>query len=217
MNVLDVGAHIGYFSRLFSRLVGPKGRVYAFEPHEPTHHLLCQNLSRLRCRNVVPVQMAVADRCGQVEFFEMSASGKHGLYNVSEYDRNFIFRQKLSVESTTLDCFLADHGNPEVYFIKMDIEGSEPCALKGMRQTIARSRRLAMVVELNGRCLRAAGITPEEYLQQLCELGFDMRAVAPGGTLIPVCESVYALAEEGYINLFCTKQTDPSPSAELTT
>lgn len=205
MTVLDIGAHTGYFTLLFSRLVGPTGRVYAFEPHEPTFRMLSHNLRSARYRNVTAVQKAVGDQPGEVEFFEMSAPGTHSLFNVAQHDPHFTLRRRLHTDCTTVDRFLGTQGNPQVDFIKMDIEGAEEKALAGMRKTVRCSENLAIVVELNVRSLVAAGTTPVRFLETLLELGFRPRAIAPDGEHLCLDERVLKAAERGPLNLLCTR------------
>lgn len=186
MIVLDVGAHNGYYSRLFSKLVHPGGKVWAFEPHPENYYLLCQNTRPLKYRNVIPVRKAISNQVGQADFFDMAGSGQHSLFDVSKYLSHFTLRGKIRVETTTIDAFLAQEGNPEISFIKVDIEGGEVAALAGMSETIARSSRLALVVEFNPGALLSAGVKPSEFLHQLCMLGFAVKPIRPD---VPLGES----------------------------
>ena len=74
MTVVDVGAHIGYYTTQFARLVGPEGRVIAFEPHPGNFELLAHNLAR--CRNVTLLNQAVPPAWFTFVFasFEMARS-----------------------------------------------------------------------------------------------------------------------------------------------
>ena len=55
--VLDVGAHVGYYTLLSSVLVGASGRVFAFEPNPRNYHYLDQHVYLNRCRNVTTVPL----------------------------------------------------------------------------------------------------------------------------------------------------------------
>lgn len=208
MNVLDIGAHVGYHTRLFSDLVGSEGKVYAFEPHPENYRLLIQNCKLLRYQNVVPVQKAVSDKLGYIEFFEMAHSAHHSLFNISEYLSHTTFKKRIFVEITTVDTFLAEQGNPEINFIKMDIEGAEPLALAGMSETIARSKKLAMITEFNPGALEACGMKPLAYLQQLLESGFKVHLIEQNGKLTPIEQLVYPVGPFYWsVNLLCLKNT----------
>jgi FkbM family methyltransferase len=67
---LDIGAHIGYFTLLASRLVGADGHVYAFEPTPATYEALCANLRRNDVQNVTALPVAVGDMQGQAVLHE---------------------------------------------------------------------------------------------------------------------------------------------------
>ena len=114
INVLDIGAHCGYYSRFFSERVGPDGIVYAFEPHPENYRLLCRNTTQKRYQNVRTIQYAISDSIGKTELFEMAASSsQHSLYNVSKYLSHYTFARKLNVNTVTVDAFLAEQGNQE--------------------------------------------------------------------------------------------------------
>ena len=76
MCILDIGAHVGYYSRMFSRQAGDTGKVVAFEPHPRTHEVLKKNVAHLP--NVTTLQIAVAEQEGTADLYDylmMSASG----------------------------------------------------------------------------------------------------------------------------------------------
>src|SRR5215470_4917006 len=79
MTALDIGAHIGYFTKLFSMLVGKEGKVYAFEPHPENFCLLQTNTSRFA--NIVLSNKAISDANGVNRLFMSNAnSGSHSLF-----------------------------------------------------------------------------------------------------------------------------------------
>lgn len=77
--VVDAGAHVCYFTWLLSRLVGPTGKVVAYEPSPENLPLLLHNLHALRLENVVPLQVALSDRSGLAELFVSPGSSNHSL------------------------------------------------------------------------------------------------------------------------------------------
>jgi len=62
MVVVDVGAHIGYFTLMAAKLVGAKGKVYAFEPDPSNYRLLVKSIHENGYRNVVAIQKAVSNK-----------------------------------------------------------------------------------------------------------------------------------------------------------
>ena len=166
--VIDLGAHVGFYTLLAAGLVGPRGRVYAFEPQVVVRRVLARNVAlngyESRCR-VLPY--AVADTTGSRTLFVRSQqSDQSSLFagnNVSE---------KAIVETVSLDEFFAAEGWPPVDFIKMDIEGSEKAALEGMRELSARNPQLRLVMEFGVDLAKRAGYSGQELATVLLELGF---------------------------------------------
>lgn len=169
--VLDIGAQYGYFSLVAARQVGPKGRVYAFEPVPANFELLQRNIRKSGYGDIIrPVPKAVGEEHGARTIFLYEESGLHGMHR----HPHAAVRQTISVECVTIDEFL--NGQP-VDVIKMDIEGAEPFALQGMEHTIAKNGGLVLFAELAPVLLLQAGRTPDEYLEQLRGLGFEMQLI----------------------------------------
>jgi len=171
MTVVDIGAHIGYFTRLLSKAVGPGGRVFAFEPEPENFSLLYLNTKNRP--NVRPIQAATSDRSGTAFLHVVSGStGCHSLVGVSGIP--------LEVSAVSLDEFITKERVPSISVIKMDIEGAEPLALKGMSELL-REGRCALVMEFNPEALRTGGTAPENFLASLEERGFAVSAILPRG------------------------------------
>jgi FkbM family methyltransferase len=85
--------------------------------------------------------------------------------------------QTYTVRTARVDDLLAAEGVDQVHLVKMDIEGAELGALRGMTATIARAERLALIMEYNPLGLKAFGHDPEAALQEVLALGFDRLAV----------------------------------------
>jgi FkbM family methyltransferase len=148
MVAYDCGANIGYITLALGRAVGSSGHVYAFEP-------LPANLARLRlhlqayaelCQfDVVP--KAVTALSGDVQFL-VHDSGAMGKASGSA-GRETEYAQTISVAGVSLDDFVFNRGNHAPDLIKMDIEGGEALALKGMSRVLAEVQPL-LLIELHG-------------------------------------------------------------------
>lgn len=144
----DVGANVGYVSLMLARSVGEVGRVFAFEA-------LPQNVERLRRHvalngldsRVAVVPRAVAATSGPVRFL-LGPSGAMGKAEGSA-GRMGGHRESLEVPGISLDDFVYVEGNPPPQVIKMDIEGGEVLALRGMRRLLAAQKPL-ILLELHG-------------------------------------------------------------------
>lgn len=80
MTVLDVGAHIGYYTLLAATCVGPRGRVFAVEPAEENVVLLRENVARARAGHVTVLPFAAGGRDGVRNFAITDSSDTHGFY-----------------------------------------------------------------------------------------------------------------------------------------
>jgi FkbM family methyltransferase len=128
--VFDLGAHVGYYTLLASSLVGPEGRVFAFEPMPRNLGYLKRHLRLNRAGNVTVIEAAVSDAAGWASFDEeigcamarLSANGK------------------LRVRVVTLDALVSGGELPPPDFLKIDIEGAEAMALGGARETLIAHR-----------------------------------------------------------------------------
>lgn len=137
--VIDVGAHIGTVSIPLANRVGPRGKVYSFEPQRQIFHNLCANLQLNRISHVYPRNVAVGAAPGEITVPDVDYEG--GL------DQNFdalsLSRGPGSnkVPLITLDSLEL----PRVKLIKIDVEGMEREVLAGAARTIKRCRPLLHV------------------------------------------------------------------------
>ncbi len=186
MTVLDIGAHVGYYTRMFARLAGDSGRVLAFEPNPHTCAVLRRNVSMYR--NVQAIQLAVAESEGTAVMYDFLSSSSYTLYYddfTLDWYRKLLSGKEISprvlddlpvtksmVRKTTLDSYWARGELKKVDFIKMDIEGAEMSALQGMKRLVQASPDLAMIMEYYPRGLRRIGVEPLEALGRLKDIGF---------------------------------------------
>lgn len=168
MVVVDIGAHIGYYSLLAARGVGSEGHIYAFEPAPGTYDLLCRNLERNGYRNVTAVRKAVAAGGGVGRLWLSDKSSA-----LNKLVTESCAGDSLEVETTSLDDYFADYGG-RLDLIKVDTEGSEQLILEGMQRLLRRHRDVAIFTEYFPRALQASGFPPEQYLQKLHQHGFRM-------------------------------------------
>lgn len=178
MVAVDVGAHIGYYTRIFSHLVGSSGRVFSFEPSSENFPVLLKNLSNRRHKNVTAFNQAVGAKEMLGTLFVSPGHSNHSL--------NAGFTESVGqeqVEIVPLDLVLSQQGISQVDFIKVDVEGSEIRVLNGMRGMIAKSPNLHMLVECNPKALRAGGFAPMDLLLLIENLGFEAHFILPDGSL----------------------------------
>lgn len=161
--VVDLGANLGYYTLLAARLVGKRGRVYAFEPEPINYSLLLKNIEINGYDNIVAMQKAVSDTTGTVRLFlDNTDTGAHTIYEPDDK------REFIEIESVILDELFKDKKHP-INVIKMDIEGAEMAALTGMDRIIRENENLKMLVEFYPAAIRGAGHSPEEFINRLLQ------------------------------------------------
>jgi FkbM family methyltransferase len=171
--VVDVGAGVGAEMHLFSSLVGRRGRLYAIEAHPKTYAQLLRTCRANRTHNVEPVQLAITDQPGEIV---ISDDQKH--------IANTVMRRGdgLRVPADTLDGFVEARGIARIDFLKMNIEGAERLALKGMRKSIAMTDNVCICCHdfLADRPGGSPDMRTKELVQRfLVENGFDIVDRAP--------------------------------------
>lgn len=223
---LDLGAHVGYYTRLLSKRVGRSGRVVAFEPHPRQFELLVANLRGTD--NVELVRKAAGSSAGTATLFDdlpetasaslaprdsrasWCATHVQGRELAPRLTGGFVPRHYV-VETVTVDAYLAAAGIDRVDFLKIDVEGAEAAVLEGMDRTINRSRRMAMVVELNPETLSSFHRTPQDLLQRLRGYGFAIHTIEDAVSPLPVAmegrmvDRLLGQQPGAYVNLLCLR------------
>ena len=194
MTVVDVGAHVGYYSVLCAQRVGRAGRVIAFEPEAQNRRLLHANLLLNDCANVAVHASAIDAAAGSARLFLSDSNrGDHRLQAVAG-------RRSVAVDTVSLDAALAGLA---LDFVKIDTQGAEPRVLHGMAGLIASQReRLGMMLEFAPGLLSRAGVATDSFAAQLAALDARVYRVALQGRQVtltrldPLRAALALLAEE---------------------
>jgi FkbM family methyltransferase len=117
--VFDLGAYCGVSSYYFSQLVGPAGRVYAFEPDPLNFSLLKKNIARHSLANVEALPIAVSANAGYADFLSEGALGS----TLSLHSNRESLGAVTRVKTITFEQACLQYGIPN--FAKIDIEGAE--------------------------------------------------------------------------------------------
>lgn len=161
MTVVDIGANIGFYSILLSRLVGKSGKVYAFEPDVTNFELLMKNTKRYK--NIHLFNVAVGEKDETITLYlSKHMNVDHHTYKTDEA------RDTRKITCISLNTFFAKKGR--IDFIKSDIQGFDYFAMKGARKLITRQKHIAILSEFWPYGLMKAGVSAKEYLQLLNEL-----------------------------------------------
>lgn len=132
-NIIDAGAYLGVFALYAGKKVGSAGKVIAFEPNPKIYEHLCGNISLNGLDNIViPVKKGLWSIKGVKEFYVSDA-----VSSVFANQKNP--EEKIKIDVATLDEALDELNIGKIDFIKMDIEGAEIEAVKGMQKILENS------------------------------------------------------------------------------
>lgn len=177
--VLDIGAHIGYYTLMAAKRVGKQGRVYAFEPSYDNFALLTKNIKINGYKNVALVNKAVAESTKKAKLFlSRVSSGMHSLIDIDSDNKNTI-----PVNAVGIDDFFGKNP-PRVSVIKMDIEGGEYGAVEGMTHLLKKSKHLTLFAEFSPFAIRRAKRSPRGFLSLLKSCGFKLYSIDESRNLL---------------------------------
>lgn len=171
MRVVDVGANWGYFTLIAAGIVGACGRVLSMEPHPSLHAKLQRNLLANRIGNVTAVRIAAAAERGALNLSGFDeADGNSGTSRLIAPDNTTA--NAFTVDTVDLDSLLDSCGIGIVDLIKIDIEGAEALAIRGMADGLKQHRYRHVVMELHPTLLGAHNCSIDDILDAMSSYGY---------------------------------------------
>ena len=173
--IIDVGAHAGQFTKLFSTIV-PNGRVYAFEPGSYASSILNKVILLHRLKNVTQINKGLGESNKEeclIMRVKKSGSLGFGLSHLGGKSEDVNNTISETIDITTLDAFAESEKLEKINFIKADIEGWEMQMLLGAKSVIQKWCPI-LTLEVNRLFLARAGNTPEELWDFLFENGYEI-------------------------------------------
>lgn len=198
--VLDIGANIGFYSEIFSEIIGTKGAVHCFEPDKTNFKHLKNRIGNYK--NVHLYNKAVSEKDETIKIYTSKLLNvDHRTYKPDDYD------EEIDIEAVSLDLFLKDVSN--ISFIKIDIQGFEMSAMKGMVQ-ILKHNNLKILSEFWPYGLKKAGYDIVMYFNFLTQIGFTIYLINDNQLSLLSEEKVKTfmdLPEDIYMNIFAAKNS----------
>ncbi len=175
MVVIDVGANIGYHTLIAGKLVGKKGKVYAFEPQPYSYELLTKNIALNNLANIMPLQKAVSREAGKSKLFYTSAH--LGASSFSDANIPDKISKCIEVDTVSLDEFFKKEiRETKIHFMKIDTQGAEGLVLDGAKE-ILKHHALKVIMEFWPYGLKNMGCNPAELLHRLRVYGFSLKII----------------------------------------
>lgn len=205
--VIDVGAHVGYYTLLAARLTGSSGVVFAFEPEPQNYALLVRNIDLNGYTNVTPLKRVISSSSGTSTLFLTPLdSGRHSTYQLDVRDTECI-----CVQSTTIDQFIESIDSPHIDLIKIDVEGAESDVFTGMPKLLNQPKPLEIIMEFNPTLLRIAGVDPLAFVTMPLDWGFEIFTVDEVTGMQPLPDTGLErmvdrmIKIESSLNLYCRR------------
>jgi len=194
MHCLDIGAQTGFYTCLMAAATGPAGKVFAFEPMPQSYDLLARNVLENDFGDFVShYQLACSDRAQ-----ELSASFVSGMYVVGDIGG----ADRVSMHAERAD----DVVTGRIDLLKIDIEGHEPAALRGMSRLL--QDRPLIVSEANEYWLRTCSdSSAQDYVRSLIDLGYDVYNV--DNLRKPIQPAIFQLEILQNVNLLAVPAGQP--------
>jgi FkbM family methyltransferase len=169
--IVDIGANVGYFSRIFSTWVSGGARVLAFEPEAQNFESLAAMVAQQMPRDLIDCrQCLVAELDGELPL----------ALNPDNPADHRIGSSGVPTRSVRLDTVMAELAWPAVSLIKIDVQGAEVRVLEGARDTVKRNRP-ALVIEIDDEALASSGSSPCSIEAPLGKMGYRMFAAEERG------------------------------------
>ncbi|MDP2683739.1 MAG: FkbM family methyltransferase [bacterium] len=213
--VFDIGANVGYYSVLASKLVGKDGKVFAFEPDSQNLKLLYKNLRINHCNNVVVSESALGNKQGKLTLTQDVSNPGESSLSVLKHGN------KVLVDVITLDKFVKKQKIRTIDLIKMDVEGAELNVLRGGLKTLQNNKKIKIFIECNPSTLKDFNEDKIVLCAFLKGLNFDIQGIIDekNKNIKKYSDKILdiVLNKIGFTNLIAikNKEFDPKPKISV--
>jgi len=187
---LDIGANIGYFTLIMAKQAG---QVHAFEPEPRNFDILQKNMALNNIQNVMLYNSAVAEASDKATLHLCGMNrGMHRLYQ-----SHWCNEGTVEVQTVRIDDLVQ-----QADFVKMDIEGAELGALKGMEKLLERGTTVLM--EFHPPSIIEYGAAPRDVYDFMQSLGYSVE-IPPMRRQVSFSELERIATERAGTNILCRR------------
>jgi len=164
-HILDVGANVGYLSKLFAEWVGPSGRIVSVEPIPDTFASLEYSMNKLYRGRVTTLACCMSDQPGSVRMVVPTyEQGGENFYesHIESGEKKQNAGRHFTVQASTIDLVCKETGLTPV-FIKIDVEGHEGAVVRGAAHMLS-TRQPPLLIEVAGNPDDSSGSAHEMFL-----------------------------------------------------
>jgi FkbM family methyltransferase len=175
MTCLDIGANIGYYVTLESKVIGDQGKILAIEPSPLNFEFLKRNMELQSTKNIEVFNFAAGDKIGQINFvMDENESNSGRVISDDKVTKWSGPVTKLPVK--TIDSFLDEIKIDKIDFLRMDVEGYEYHIFQGMKNTIKKSKPI-IAIEVHKSIMGVE--TTKKWLNELKNEGYELKSYIP--------------------------------------
>ncbi|MGQ0543111.1 MAG: FkbM family methyltransferase [Blastocatellia bacterium] len=161
--VFDIGAHLGFYTLLLSKLAGDHGRVYTFEPNRELLPSLRRTVGPIS--NVELLEIALSDSEGEMNLYVPEDAS---MASLSDWTNGIAGEVHIvGCVMKRMDDLIENGTVPIPNFIKCDVEGAELSVFQGGMITLDRADAPVLLFELNAKAAKAFGWETQRYFELL--------------------------------------------------
>jgi len=171
---VDIGANIGHYSLLASRIVGESGKVVAIEAAQWIHAILDRHVALNRRKNIRTVQVAASAQRGILKLYPGGRGNCGKTTTVARAAHGSEDREAVEVQALPLADILSEEEIRLTRIIKIDVEGAELQVLRGLAPLLGRMRAdLEVAMEISPSLMPDAEAAREEIFSVMQANGFS--------------------------------------------
>ena len=168
--IIDVGANIGGTTLNFAKIVGPRGKVYSFEPDPINYKTIKTNVNLNTFENIVLNNLGLGNVAGSFKIFTVDENNK-GMNRI--VGNKFSGDDYRGIRVITLDAYFKENDIQSVDLIKIDVEGFEFNVLKGAIEVVKKFHP-KFFIELDDSNLREQKSSAKELVEYLIENKYEI-------------------------------------------
>jgi len=209
--VIDIGGHVGFYS-LLAASANSSSRIITVEASTDNANVIKQNASLNEFQNIEIINAAFRDRAGVAEICVTEASDNCGIAGHPRSPTIALTR----VNAITGSDLCLEAGSSVL--IKVDVEGNELEALKGLEPIIKASYRTRLLLEFNPKCIKHANSDARDIISSLIDYDFRIFAINDSNftwteyshkeqSIDDIANQLTRCAGEDYLNIWCLPAT----------
>jgi FkbM family methyltransferase len=209
--ILDIGANIGYTSIVFSNVLTPGFKIFAFEPDISNFESLKETTRNYHVVDkVIPICAAVGSVDGCADLWHNQQHHADHRIVTKQYRNTIVDPVQIStVKMYTVDSFCQENKiESKIGFVKIDVQGYELPVCIGMQSTLNANPNMIIALEYMPSSMSELGFNPESILQFFKDRDYFIYVLLRGGKLEPISLNNInsTILRRGYIDLICSKK-----------